>query len=569
VANAATYDIAAVNMSLGDTGNYDTPQMLYGIDDELAALAALDVMVVSASGNGFYTSGSTQGVGYPAADPNSLSIGAVYDANTGGWSYSSGAVAYSSGADRLTPFSQRSTTLTSVFAPGAVITGADASGGTVAFHGTSQASPHIAGIAALCEQLAVNTIGRRLTLAEFEDLLQTTGVTITDGDDEDDNVTNTGLSWPRVDMLALGNAILALAETGAHTVILDPGEVVTNVDFGNRLLDATPPQIVGWQSARTHGATVGEQLLEIPDDGSFSESRYDGISRLVVTFDEAVDPATFTASSVQVAGNDVDNNPVDLSGVTISTSMVSGDTVGIIDFSPALPDYARYVVRLDGIQDVAGNPLAGDNDRVMTSLVGDANGDLRVNNTDMAWVRYYRDLPANPIDPGDAMQLRTDIWPDGRVNNTDMAWVRYYRDEGRDARGMLDPVLSGQSGSIVSEPGRSGMRGTPGVGQLHRNNTNLESTLTVSLGLSGSLGALEPAGGGVLTAPLAGLSVHRYPGMLAVVPMFLGGPAGGGQGISTGLISGLGILRGRPAAASSRVWDEFGFVAGDLVAETA
>lgn len=84
VANAATYNIASINMSLGDSSNYNTNQTLYGISDELAALAALNVTVVSASGNSFYEFGGAQGNSYPAADPNSLSVGAVWDGNNGG-----------------------------------------------------------------------------------------------------------------------------------------------------------------------------------------------------------------------------------------------------------------------------------------------------------------------------------------------------------------------------------------------------------------------------------------------------------------------------------------------------
>jgi subtilisin family serine protease len=115
----------------------------------------------------------------------------VWDANNGGpiiWS--DGARDFTTGADRITSFSQRSTTMTSVFAPGAFITGANQSGGTVSYAGTSQAAPHIAGIATLAHQLAEQVLGRRLSMLEFESLLGTTGVTIFDGDDEDDNVTN-------------------------------------------------------------------------------------------------------------------------------------------------------------------------------------------------------------------------------------------------------------------------------------------------------------------------------------------------------------------------------------------
>ncbi|PSF35666.1 hypothetical protein C7H19_15605 [Aphanothece hegewaldii CCALA 016] len=215
VANAATYNIASINMSLGDSGNYNTAKTLYGLSDELAALAALGVIVVSASGNSFYENGSAQGVSYPAADPNSLSVGAVWDGNNGGdYYWGSGATDYTTGADRITSFSQRSSTQTDIFAPGAMITGAGATGtGTVEYAGTSQASPHIAGIAVLAQQLAVQTLGRRLTQSEFVYALKAGGVTINDGDNEDDNVTNTGLNFKRVDMPGLGNVILALANS--------------------------------------------------------------------------------------------------------------------------------------------------------------------------------------------------------------------------------------------------------------------------------------------------------------------------------------------------------------------
>ncbi|MEB3218005.1 MAG: S8 family serine peptidase, partial [Nostocales cyanobacterium 94392] len=235
IANAATYNIASVNMSLGDSGNYTTPQTLYGIDDELAALEAMDIIVVSASGNDFYSFNSQQGVAYPSADPNSFSIGAVYDSNSGSWSYGNGATAYSSGANHITPFSQRDDNLTTVFAPGAPITGAGPNGGTVTQHGTSQASPHIAGIAVLAQQLAEQTLGRRLTVTEFNNLLVSTGVTINDGDDENDNVNNTGLNFKRVDVQALGEAILNMATSSdIHVVNLSPGQTVTDIDFGNR-----------------------------------------------------------------------------------------------------------------------------------------------------------------------------------------------------------------------------------------------------------------------------------------------------------------------------------------------
>ena len=212
VDHADTYNIASVNMSLG-SGNYSQETLFpsAGIYDELESLVDdYGVIVVSASGNSFYTYSSAEGVAYPSADPHSLSIGAVYDDDIGDYEYASGAIAYTTDEDRIAPFSQRDDSLTTVMAPGAAITGADADGGTCTMHGTSQAAPHIAGIAVLAQQLAMQELGQTLTQEQFIELLQYTGDTVNDGDDEDDNVTNTDLDFARVDMLALGEAILDL-----------------------------------------------------------------------------------------------------------------------------------------------------------------------------------------------------------------------------------------------------------------------------------------------------------------------------------------------------------------------
>lgn len=235
--NAATYNIVSVNMSLG-SGNYTT--VTTGpLSAVMASVAAEGVMIVSASGNSFFDLGSQQGVAYPSADPNSLSVGAVYDANIGQVSYGGGATAFTTGPDRVTPFSQRSGTLTTIFAPGAAITGAGANGGLLTQHGTSQASPHIAGIAVLAQEMAEQYLGRRLTQSEFATLLNTTGDSINDGDDENDNVTNTGLNFRRVNVFSLANALVVDDEVKI-------GDTVGVARDSNFLLDAN--QNRNWDS---------------------------------------------------------------------------------------------------------------------------------------------------------------------------------------------------------------------------------------------------------------------------------------------------------------------------------
>jgi hypothetical protein len=231
VANVAEYNIAAVNMSLG-YGNFQTVPTGHALRDELAALAELHVLAIAASGNGFFALDSEPGVACPSADRDVISVGSVWSADfSGPWTWGDGAIDYTTGADRVVSHSQRHSGLTDTLAPGAWITAAHLDGGTKPLGGTSMAAPHVAGAAILAQQVAQHYLGRLLDVREFRALLQTTGVIINDGDDEHDNVVNTGLSFPRLNMLALGEAIVAWAS--AHVVTLAPGQVVEDVNFGN------------------------------------------------------------------------------------------------------------------------------------------------------------------------------------------------------------------------------------------------------------------------------------------------------------------------------------------------
>jgi CSLREA domain-containing protein len=245
VDNVAEFNIVAVNMSLGG-GNFQSAVTQDARRDEFAALAALNVISVAASGNSFFPFESEQGVAMPSADPDVISVGAVWSADHGdNWHWQSGAIDHTTGPDRVASFSQRHEVLTDTFAPGPQTNAATINGGTTSqMGGTSAASPHVAGAAVLAQQVALQYLDRLLTPGEFRALLQSTGVTINDGDDENDNVVNTGLDFPRLDMLALGDAIWAMGQTppGTHQVTVDSGQVVTDVNFGNRQLP--PAEIV-------------------------------------------------------------------------------------------------------------------------------------------------------------------------------------------------------------------------------------------------------------------------------------------------------------------------------------
>jgi len=137
IANKATYNIAALNLSLGG-GSSTTPCSNDAIGVALGSARSAGIAPVVASGN----DGRTDAISAPGCAPAAISVGAVYDANVGGLRYSNCSDA-TTAADQITCFSNSASFLT-VLAPGALIS---AAGYTMA--GTSQATPHVAGAMAV------------------------------------------------------------------------------------------------------------------------------------------------------------------------------------------------------------------------------------------------------------------------------------------------------------------------------------------------------------------------------------------------------------------------------------
>jgi subtilisin family serine protease len=210
----AEHGISAVCMSLGDGGNYQDDQGFPGdaIGSRMQTLAGLGIVCCVAAGNDYHSHNSVQGMGYPAIFRETVSVGAVYDADEGSFSYQSGAVAFSTAPDRITPFSQRlhprvgAEFATDIFAPGAPVTSSGILNdqGESIQHGTSQATPVVTGVVLLLQALHKRLTGQLPAVADVMRWLEQGSDAIQDGDDEHDNVLHTGLTFRRVD------AVLAL-----------------------------------------------------------------------------------------------------------------------------------------------------------------------------------------------------------------------------------------------------------------------------------------------------------------------------------------------------------------------
>lgn len=180
IANQATYNIVALNMSLGDGVKYTSACGNRGTNpfvNPIANARAAGILPVAASGNEAYT----DGISAPACTPGAVSVGATYDANVGGIVYAA-CTDNTTQADKVACFSNSASFLT-LLAPGARIS---VTGATVA--GTSFSAPHVAGAAGVLR-----------AAYDYETLDQTTarmttGVAVTD--------PRNGIVKPRLDLAA-------------------------------------------------------------------------------------------------------------------------------------------------------------------------------------------------------------------------------------------------------------------------------------------------------------------------------------------------------------------------------
>lgn len=246
-ANPAAYRVSsqlvAVNLSLGINAHLTEPLANNPWMDELASLSLEGIVPVAATGNS-YGPTARPGVDYPAADPHVFGVSAVYASPVGPQTDTgTGAHTDDGRPDDIVPSAQRYPNLTTVLAPGGPFIGypdPDAIGdidSITPLTATSFATPVISGAIALAQQLAMSQLGRQLSFSELRDLIRRTGSPVVDDAHQPDNVPDTGAVYPRIDMLALGNAIWNMPRP--------PGSPSDNVPPAANIVDVTPDPRLG------------------------------------------------------------------------------------------------------------------------------------------------------------------------------------------------------------------------------------------------------------------------------------------------------------------------------------
>jgi len=295
----AQYHVVAVNVSFA-MGNAAGDAGLEELQTLYHQLAAQGVFIAAAGNE--YGPGVLPGLSLLALSDDVAAVGAVWDSNVGAARWSTGARDYTTGPDRIVSFSQRSADL-ALLAPGGNILGLALGGGMTVRNGTSMAAPLVSAAALLGRQ-AADSLGLALGPADILSRLRAGGRLIHDGDDEDDNVANTGGDLPRLNVAGANYVFGANTDvtTRETKVLAGPKYGLTMTDYDDSFAGRnTDPdrQVLGTFRVQTAASFSGTLRLEFdttavalhgPDDTSISG--FDAASVADYNVQVAPEPAT-------------------------------------------------------------------------------------------------------------------------------------------------------------------------------------------------------------------------------------------------------------------------------------
>ena len=362
VANRATYNIVAINMSLG-AGKYYTPQPGDPRKPAVDAARSAGVLTVAAAGNSAYA----DALGVPAAIPGVISVGAVYDSDSGPYSWRACSGTEVSATDVVTCFSNSASFLT-MLAPGAEILAADESES-----GTSQASPHVAGAVAVL-RAAFPGESLEQTVARL-----TTGVMVTDPRND--------IAKPRLDLQ------MAMGLPTTCTYAISPSGATAGAGAANGSVTVTTAAGCTWRAAGTADWVAVTAGSSGSGTVSISVSANPGVASRTTSL--TIAGIGFTVSQSGAVGRDANIllNPGFEDGPVNWTEISAGGYRVINSYTePTAND--RWVAWLCGYDDCEESVAQ------VVTIPGDATG---------AYVRFrYRVETDEPSDASayDAMELR-------------------------------------------------------------------------------------------------------------------------------------------------------------------
>ena len=261
IANRSTYNIVAMNLSLGG-GKYYSPETSSPYSSAIAQARAAGVLTVAAAGN----DGFANALASPGATSGVVSVGAVYDSTMGtlNWRTCPDAI---TAADRVTCFSNSASFLT-LLAPGSQILAAG-----ITRSGTSMASPLVAGAVAVL-RAAFPTETPNQTVARL-----TNGDLMTDGKND--------ITKPRLNL----TKALGLATTCTYSL------AETSKSFASNSASASVAVMTGAGCTWSAAASTGNATWIVVTSGS------NGIGSGSVAYSVLANPnAASRSGTITVAG---------------------------------------------------------------------------------------------------------------------------------------------------------------------------------------------------------------------------------------------------------------------------
>lgn len=191
-------------------------------------------------------------------------------------------------------------------------------------------------------------------------------------------------SGTTTDTLHIANVDSNDVDAGPYHVVVSGGCGAPVTSDGADVILSQPPSILSWKSIRTHGSD-GELAIVLDASaggdsvtGPTVETRQGGIRKILISLNEAV---TLVNPAVVVTGHTIGGS-IDYSSQA-GVSLNDDQTLQILFADGALPDGTCYTIDIAGsVQNAQGQPVSGDTNCLIRSLVGDVAGSGEVNLSD-------------------------------------------------------------------------------------------------------------------------------------------------------------------------------------------